>query len=33
MSDIGNYEVESMLRSYHAYRDVLEATVGQTLPC
>ena len=30
---IGNYKVESMLRSYHVYHDVLEVTVGQTLLC
>ena len=33
MSGIDNYEVDSMVRGYHVYRNIWEAAVGQTLPC
>ena len=33
MTAVDTYEVESMVRGYHIYRDVWEAAVGQTLQC
>ena len=30
---VDNYKVESMVRGYHVYHDIWEATVGETLLC